>query len=361
MNAAEAGQIVAQFIEKSWPNDRDSIFQILDLVQETIWKSGLFEGSTKWATVKVRKDGTIVTPHMYPILIGAKKDHTKFDIKGSYFMFHENGPLKDPDESDHFSKNIQFLGSYPTLINHTEDTKVSRASYNIGVISECLPPSGSPPLTTISATNRNGRNIYTYRFKEKVNPEFIEEDAPVEFGPDDVSIQHGVIEGIVYPITNRLITFDNVDVSEIYNITKETSLASVDYYLFDSSLKDCCTRKGVLIASLDPFQTVSRYNTYRVVNSCVRGGTIYGLFKKDRPEKLVNDYQHVLINSKIGLISLAKAMQFTYFKDNVAKGEQFLEKGMEDISNELRASNPGIINTLQIRDETKSATKRNFR
>jgi hypothetical protein len=360
MTAEMAGEIIAPYVEKSWPNDEDIIYNILDLVQETIWKAGLFEGSTKWAVVKTRQDGTVVTPHCYPILIGAKTGHCKFDIKDSYFSIHENGPLRDPDESASFSKAIQFVGAYPTLINHINDARLSKKFYKLGVIAECLPPSGSPPLTVISANGKDGRRIFTYRFSESNDPEIIDDEEVLrDLGPDDISMNEGILEGIIYPITSKLITYDNVVISEIYNITKDPSLSRVDYYAFD--LSDTCCKRGVLIASLDPFQTVSKYSVYKVVDKCVSNGKIFGLFKKDRPEKIINKSQLILTNSRIGLIALSKAMQYMYFKDNVDKGNVFLQKGLEDISKELTAANPGTDTTIQIKDERKKLAHRNFR
>ncbi len=360
MDARKAGELIAPYVELSWPNDQVKIFSILDLVQEIIWKSGFFEGSTKWATVRVQSDGTIVTPHTYPILVGAKIGHQKLDIKDSYFTIHENGSLKDPDESDYFSKNIQFVGSYPTLINHIDDIKLCKKAYKIGVVSPCLPPSGVPPLTTISANGVDGRRIYTYRFRERSDPELIEDDKIIEYGPDDVQIEDGVLEGIIYPVTNKLITYGNILVSEIYNIQKAPTLSRVDYYLLDPDQK-CCAESGILVASLDPFETRSNYNVYRVVNRCINKGTVFGLFKKGRPEEIVNETQVILSNDKNGLISLAKGVQYKFFKDQKDKGDIFIADGLNSISQELVANNPGLINTPQIRNETKSATKRRFR
>lgn len=360
MDAKKAGELIAPYVELSWPNDQVKIFSILDLVQEIIWKSGFFEGSTKWATVRVQSDGTVVTPHAYPILVGAKIGHQKLDIKDSYFTIHENGPLKDPDESDSFSKNIQFVGTYPTLINHIDDIKLCKKAYKIGVVSPCLPPSSVPPLTTVSAHGTDGRRIYTYRFRERHDPELIEDDQIVEYGPDDVQIGDGVLEGVIYPITNKLIIYNNILVSEIYNIQKAPTLSRVDYYLLDPE-QDCCTQNGILVASLDPFETISRYNVYRVVNRCINKGTVFGLFKKGRPEEIINESQIILSNDMNGLISIAKGVQYKFFKDQKDKGNSFIADGLDSISQELVANNPGLINTLQIRDTTKSATKRRFR
>ena len=361
INAGMAGELIAPFIAQSWPNDREAVFRTLDLVQEVIWKSGIFDGSSKWTTVKVNKDGTIVSPHGYSVLLGAKIGKQKLTIRDSYFMFHENGPLTEPDESNNFSKNVQFIGTYPTLINHIDDMRIGRGDYKLGVISPCLPPSGSPPTTIISANNLKGRRIYTYRFREHSDPEILEDDDIVNYTPEDVSMQEGIVEGVIYPITSKLIIYDNVRVSEIYNITKEPSLSAVDYYVMSPLSAECSCNEGILVASLDPFQTQSRYSVYKVVNSCINEGKAFCLFKKDRPETLVNDSQLILTNSKNGLIALAKAINFTYNKDDAQKGEYFLGKGMKDIADEIASSNPAAKRELQISNVQKDASTRKFR
>jgi len=360
ITAKTAATLIAPYVEKSWPNDRDSIYSILDLVQEAIWKSGLFEGSSKWAYVKVNKNGTIVTPHGYSILLGAKVGNSKYNIRDSYFMFHENGPLTEPGESNHFSKNIQFLGSYPTLINHIDDLKINKGDYKLGVVSPCLPPTGSPPVSIISANDANGKKIFTYRFREKEDPEIIDNEI-INYTPDDIDYNNGIIEGVVYPVTNKLITYDNVRVSEVYNITKDPTLSPVDYYALFPYDGECDPSEGVLIASLDPFQTQSMYNVYKIVNNCINDGQAFCLFKRDRPEKLVNDSQLILTNSQTALISLAKGIQYKYFKDNIPVGDAFMSTGMRDISDEILASNPGAARTLQFKDDKLNASRRSFR
>lgn len=360
INAKTAGELIAGYVEKSWPNDREEIFRILDLVQEVIWESGFFEGSTKWATVKVNPDKTIVTPRGYQILVGAKYGCSKMDIKDVYFTLHENGPLTEPEESESFSRNIQFLGSYPTLINHIEDSKICKGGYRLGVISKCLPPSSTPPLTVVSAHDKQGKRIYTYRFDQSEEPEFVDEGDFGGHGPNEVSLQEGILEGVVYPVTNKLIKYSNVIVSDIYNIQKDPSLSRVDYYLFDEA-DDGCKSRGILIASLDPFETVSKYNIYKIVDRCITKDRMYGLFKRNKPETLVNDSQLILTDNKRGLIALAKGVQYKYSKDDHSQGNAFLADGLDAISKELIANNPAFNQTLQIRNIRDTSSKRRFR
>lgn len=359
ITAASAAKIIAPHIEKSWPNDRESLFEILDIIQETIWTLGLFDGSTKWAYVKVNSDGTITTPHGYSNLLGANIGHMKMDLRDKHFMFHENGPLKEPDESDSFSKNIQHLGDYPTLVNHLDDMKVDKGDYFIGVVSPCLPPSGSFPITTISANGLNGRPIYTYSFREDDLPKTVDDEDEIvrSLGPDSIDISSGIIEGISFPVTGDLVVYNNIRVSEIYNIVKEPTLSAVDYYLLDPS--DPCEGSGVLVASLDPFQTISKYSVWRIPKMCNRENQAFCLFKRDKPDSIVNDSQHVFTSSKKALIALAKGAQFTFVKDNPNMGAAYTGIGTAELSSQLAASRQAVERTIQIK--SRQHVQRKFR
>ena len=357
ITAEKVGELIAPYIEKSWPNDRDLIFNVIDLIQEQIWSAGLFEGSSKWAKVRVNQNGTIVTPHGYSILLGCKIGNVKLDIRDSYFMFHSNGPTDEPQESNEFSKNVTHLGTYPTLINHLDDAYSNSGDYYIGVVSPCLPPSSIVPLTTVGVKDLNSKPVYTYRFSEKSDPDVIEDDALKNYTPDDVRMEDGIIEGLRFPITNKLIKYCNVRISEVYNITKEPTLSNVDYY----ALSPENPNSGILIASLDPFQTHSSYNVYRITNKCINKGEAFCLFKRSKPETVVNDSQIVFCNNKTALISLAKGVHYMYFKDNIAIGQTYLATGLQEISKDIEQSNPGVKRNLQIDDWRNKNAKKSFR
>jgi hypothetical protein len=358
--ADKAGQLIAQFIEKSWPNDKEVIFNVLSLVNEEIWNSGLFPDSTKWAYVKVGKNGTITNPHGYSVLLGAKIDCDKFEVKDSYFMFHSNGPLREPDESSSFSKSIQFLGTYPTLINPQNDYmfKCGDKGFNIGVSACNLPPSRYPPLTIISGLNLGGRPIYTYRFENTKSDEvrIADDDEITNYTPDDVDFESGLIEGVQFPITNKLIKFSNVAFSDIYNIVKQPTLTDVDYWMVDEA-----TCKAIKIATLGPFQTRSAYNIYRIDNKCINSGCAFTLFKREKPDPIINDSQFILTNNQNALISMAKGVYLMYFKEDINTGTAFITKALRDIGRELTQSNPAASNKIQVEDISKYAKNRRFK
>lgn len=358
--AGLAGSLIAQFIEKSWPNDKETIFNVLSLVNEEIWNSGLFPNSTKWAYVKVGQNGTITNPHGYAVLLGAKVDCQKFEVKDSYFMFHSNGPLREPDESTSFSKNLQLLGTYPTLINPQNDYmfKCGDRGFNIGVSACNLPPSRYPPLTIISGLGLNNRPIYTYRFEDTRSDEvkIAEDDEITNYSPDDVDFESGLIEGVQFPITRNLIKFSNVAFSDIYNIVKQPTLTDVDYWMVDES--SC---KGIKIATLGPFQTRSAYNIYRVDNKCIRDNCIFALFKREKPDAIINDSQFVLTNNQNALIAMAKGIYAMYYKDDINIGTAFITKALRDIARELAQSNPAAVSKIQVEDMAQSAKMRRFK
>jgi hypothetical protein len=358
--ADKAGALIAPFIEKSWPNDKETIFNVLSLVNEEIWNSGLFPDSTKWAYVKVGQNGTITNPHGYSVLLGAKVGCDKFEVRDSYFMFHSNGPLREPDESSSFSKNIQFLGAYPTLINPQNDFqfKCGDRGFNIGVSACNLPPSRFPPLTIISGLNLQGRPIYTYRFEDTRSDEvrIAEDDEITNYSPDDVDFESGLIEGVQFPITSNIIKFSNVAFSDVYNIVKQPTLTDVDYWLVDEA-----TCKATKIATLGPFQTRSAYNIYRIDNKCINSNCAFALFKREKPDPIINDSQFILTNNQNALISMAKGIHSMYYKEDINVGTAFITKALRDIGRELTQANPAASSKIQVEDMASRAKKRRFK
>lgn len=349
--AEQAGSLIAEFVEKSWPMDRESVYRILDLVNEQIWRSGYFQDSTKWYYAKVREDNTIITPHGYNILVGANTKFDKAVIRDTPFMFHSNGSRIEPPQSETFSRNIQFLGDYPTMISHMQDSlKHFKGEYKVGVHAPGMPAMRYPPISIVSCLNLNGKPVYTYRFNEKDDLDVLDEN----YTPDNVNLEDGIIEGVQYAIGDKMVVYDNVIVSQIYNIIKEQTLAEVNYYLIP---KDCCD-SAILVASLQPFQTKSRYKVYKVNSKCVVDGCCFGLFKRSKPDDIVNDSQLMMTDDKNAIINLAKGVYHWFYKENQQKAVPFITAGLDSLARSVNQSNPEISMPIQVDDKTLRASRR---
>lgn len=354
---SSVADFVSQFVDKSWPNDRDVLYQMLDLVQEHIWKSGLFLGSTKWAYVKTRCDNTIITPHGYSELLGAKLGCKMLDLRDQYFMFHQNGPMTEPAADKSYSTDVTHLGTYPTLINHWQEAelKCKIPEYQLTVISPCLPNMREPLMTRVCAYGLDGRPIYTYYFTPESLTENPEDEIMV-LTPDDVTTSEGVVEGVNLPITRQGFTPSNILISEIYNIEKQPSHFSVEYWLVDR-----CSKKGILAARLEPFQLRSSYNVYKINNNrCSVNNCIFALFKRSRPDPCVADSQLFITDNKLAITYIAQGIYEKVYKKNITTGDALLISGERELAKELKESNSAVHSPLQIHNHRQDA-RRNFR
>lgn len=363
ITVAEVGQLVAKHIDRSWPIDKNSVYQYLDLIQERIWASGLFSGSTKWAYASVMKDNTIITPHGYSVLLGAKIGCEPAVIKDKFWTIHKNGPAKEPNDPTHFSNIIQHLGDYPTLIEHSREAffKCDKPVYNIGVVADGAPSYMDPPVTVISGHAANGKPIYTYGkeqdFKIASEQEIIDRET-LKLAGDDMYLQSDVLEGLQIPVTNKFITHTGVDFTEIYNIAKDPTPTRVDYYAVPKD--NSC--EAILIASLEPFQTYSSYSVYKIKQECVNQGCCYALFKRSRPDKIVSDNQFFLITNLLAILDFAKYVHHTYYKDNIAVGSNFLNSALQNLAIDVENENPTKESTFQVDNPQRNALKkRRFR
>lgn len=363
ITAGEAGELIARHVDRSWPNDRTSVFKILDLIQEQIWVSGLFSGSTKWYWAKVREDNTIITPHGYNKLLGVKIGHEAAEIKDVFWTFHKNGPFKEPQQSADYTNIVQHMGDFPTLLEHYNNTEFKRTkpAFNIAVISPCSPGYEDPPITVISGKSCDEKPVYSYGKSNDyrlADENEINEREILRDNGDDYCVASDILEGLQIPITNKFVTNSLVDFTEIYNIAKDPTLARVDYY---ACPKDSPGR-AILIATLEPFETSSIYSAYKIKRDCVKQGCCYALFKRSRPEKIVAENQFFITSSNIVILNMAKYIYQTFYKDNPPAGREFLSMAMSHLASEVENENPTKTSTMQVSNPTRDAAKkRRFR
>jgi len=330
----DAAALVAPFIGKVYPNDRESIFQILDLSQQSIWEAGKFYGSTKWAYVNTRSDNTIITPHGHNSLLCVNIDFKPQIIRDSYCMFHQNGPAESNSFGVNFTNNVQDLGEFPVigmperLCTPCEGIKCESFYVGARVTGECR----EFPKTRIYGTSPNGKNIYSY-IKPDTKEQCLCEDE------DDIEIWDA-IEGVELTLSNTL-RVSKIPFGSITGITKEPSNSTVEYYKVDSR------NKGTLIASLDPFQITSKYRAYTVPNKCIKSKCIFGLFKRSKPETVINENQAFITDNKVAIIAMAKAMDYLFNRNDIANGNQYKAQGLQSLSNEVKEESSNSVSPIQ--------------
>lgn len=358
LTAEEAGEFVAKFIDKSWPNDKESVFQILDLAQSEIYKTGLFSGSTKWFYTKVLDDNTIITPHGYSKLLGLKIGCSLAEIKDQFWMFHENGPASEPECSNIYTNVVQHLGDFPTLFNHYKEAKEKccKSGFRIGVVSCNSPSYLTPPLTRINALDKEGKPVYTYPsgLESRVaTDDEVEQYEKMQNQGDYMYVESDIMQGVQVPVTSKFIsTPKDLVFSEIVNIAKDPTMARVEYYAIPEG-----EQHGFLIASLEPFQTSSCYSIYKIKNSCVKDKCCLGLFKVSPPERIVSDNQFMIISDKTVLLDFCKYVHKKYYKEDYQGAGLFLSSGVASLSAQLKAETPNKTKTLRVSSVRKTDSR----
>jgi len=332
MTAGNTADYISSFVGKAYPEDKKSIFTLLDLVQEEIWNSGKFHGSTKWTYVTARDDNTIITPHGYNVLLGMNINFKPMKIRDEHFLFHQNGPADVP-LGNNFSTNVYDLGEYPVfkllekICDPCKPTPCSKFRIGAKTVSSC----SSFPKTRIYGNDLAGNKIFTYTApetkKECVCPE---EDAEA----------WDAIEGVELQL-NSTLRASMAEFGQITAIYKEPSSSAVEYYAIDE------TGKGTLVARLDPFQLKASYRIYKVPNTCIKKKCIFGLFKRSKPDPIVNENQLFITENKTAILSIAKGCDMKFNRNEIQAGENFIALGIKALSNEVKEENSNSQTTVQ--------------
>lgn len=342
----EVAEFVSTYIGKQFPYDEDSIYANLDLVNEIIWNAGLFHGSTKWFYCQVRDDNTIVTPHGYNVLLGVNRNFKPLMIRDSSFIFHQNGPADIPVVSDNFSNNVYDLGEYPifklleNLCYPCEGTVCNEFRIGARAMGFC----DSYPKTRIMGNDVKGNPIFTFIKGDKV--ELCNESEKDSYD--------NVIHGLEIQLTTDIRVIDNVKFGSISEIIKEPTKYPVEYYAVNNK------SVGQLIARIEPFQTRSLYRLYKVPNDCIRNACVLGLFKRSKPDKIVDKEQLFFCSNRNAILSISKGVDLKYNKNDTQSGETLIALGIKDLAMELREQSSNSTNPLQMDGFVNPMKKKKF-
>lgn len=332
MNVLHIAEKVAPEIQMSYPNDQDRIFSYLSLVQNKIWNSGLFHGSTSFFYVNLDQYGNIITPHGYNVLLGCNVGFRPIRISSQYSLFHANGNAEKAILDRNFSQEVTYLGESPVMIQ-IDDPWLKYCNSFISVVgSSCE----SRKFTDVSALDVNGNPIYTYIKQTKKSSRL------VVCGEESVEKYVDVREGVRYSITAKPQCHKNIIVSRITSIVKDPTLGPVSYYLHYNGLSK-------LIARLEPFETRSEYKRYKVSGKCVQNNQVLGLFKQSKPLDIVSDSQKFISTNMEAIILIAKGFYQKIDKNDSQGGESFIQDGIRALREELRGHRVNTVEQIQVK------------
>lgn len=320
MNADYAGKLVAKFIDKQYPNDRDAIFEILRMGVNKAWQEGKWLGMTAEFFVSIKTDYNcqkyFIAPMSHPILLAINGLNQGISIRDKYFMFHRNGygDIRNRDGCS-WSQDVYDIGSVPIIDTDGLDFT---AGVNVGV--RALGLVGENEFVNINGTYLDGNRVYTYessKFGKSCGCEIKEEFVDV-------------VNGIKLKISNDFNYISNIKFKDITSITKSLTKSPVEIIVIDAF------NNGRMVARLEPNQRFSKYRKYLVPDELCGRTSLHALFKIGQQEEIVSPTDTIMISNDEALISLAKGIHNIYYKEQQEVGANYVLQGISILEKEKR-------------------------
>lgn len=320
MRASTAAKLVSGFVNKTWPDDQEDLFEILELAVNKAWNEGKWLGMTQHIFVKTHRDALgrayIIAPYSHPILLAINVDGKPTAIRGAHFMFHKNGmgDVKDGDGC-RWNQDVYDLGAVPTL---DDGSLISKDGFLVGVRAIGVP--GEDEKVFINGTHTDNTKVYTFQ-----NSADIPSSCACEVKPETVETVHG----ISIDIRKGFHYLCNVRFSEVLSITKTNTRTPIEILAIrpDNTV--------FVLARMEPNQTESSYRKYVIPDNLCRD-YVHGLFKIRKQEPITSHTQEIIIDDKEVLISLCKGIYNLLYKDQLEMGAGFINLGIGTLEKSKR-------------------------
>lgn len=340
ITAIEGAELISPFVGLCPKTEKDELFQLLSLAQTKAWKKGIFKGMVKDFNVNIRKrtiNGVdrsfMITPHGYEVLLAVNLDGKPKYIRDNYFQFNPEGSGSVSNcSSRNWTDDVIDLGSQPTLFQPCENKcncgDLDCNSRALGVIGYKCEKSCETDSDTVLISGINNLNnpVYTYE-PDDVSSERHSLCRCVSPDERANSKQRKVIDGDIYPIKPKLVIHKNIKWNRIDSIRKGYTNGPVEVFAV-------CGNSTELLARIEPFQKVPNYRIYELPDCCCDYECVHGLFKIGKPDPILSDFQHLVIDDDEALIALTKSLNLTYRQEKLELGEAFLHKGMMNLDEE---------------------------
>ena len=320
MNAEYAGKLIAPFVDKQYPNDRDAIFGILRMGVNKAWQQGKWLGMTAEFFVRVQTDATgqkyFIAPMSHPILLALNGISQGITIRSKYFMFHRNGygDIRNRDGCM-WNQDAYDLGSTPVIdidgIDFSEGVLVGVRA--VGMV-------GENEFVNINGFYQDGERIYSYE-----NSKF-GKSCGCEIKKDFIDI----VNGVQLKITNDFNYISNIKFKQIASITKSLTKSPVEVIVIDAF------NNGRRVARMEPNQRFSKYRKYLVPDELCGRECLHALFKIGQQEEIVSPSDTIMVSNDEALISLAKGIHNIYYKEQQEVGANYIMQGIDILEREKR-------------------------
>lgn len=336
MNAGQAGEAIAPFIDSSMQQNRERVFSIMKMALNYAWDKGKWFGMTAEFFVNTRcepKGGKryIFAPPGYSTLLAVNVDEQHPTLRDKYFIFHRNGPgdIKSPAHAHcRWNRDVYDMGEYP---NMHEINLYFPDGVLVGVRSLGKP--GDDEYITFQGHDEDG-SVISYEHKEPSKCSCFslseDENAPVT----------RTVHGIRLKITEGFEYINNVTFLGLTKIFKTFTRCPIEVRLIDSK------NRTYITAILQPWERQSSYRKYYIPDSC--GDCVHALFKISRQPEIIDESQPLIINHENALLSLCKGMQLKFFKEQLVAGDQFLQQGIIFLEEDKRESESPTVFPIQV-------------
>lgn len=324
MIAQEAAEFVARFIDKSYPQDREEIYEIITLALNRAWNEGKWLGMTAEFFVPIETDNSgnnfIIAPTSHPILLAVNVNGSPdVSIRDNYFQFHKNGMGSIVNSNDcRWTQDVTDVGSVPIInkhnINFSEGVRIGVRS--LGVV-------GEDEEVHVDGRNEVGDNVYTYIKRDMGTPcECVLES--------DREKRIETVSGVRIKIKDGFHYISNALFYDIKSISKTATTAPVEVIAID------CNNNATVIARMEPGQRKSKYRKYTVPTNLCKGKCIHGLFKIAKQERIANDTEQLILSNLEAIMAFTKGIYMLYYKENLEVGSSFILNGITILEKERR-------------------------
>lgn len=372
--ASDAAQLIARYVGKQYPDNKDELFALLTLVNDKIWKEGSWWGMQKEFFVRTRKgpndENYIVCPPGYDILKAVNINGRPVLPRDKWFQFHQNACGSIDKCCGNWTQTSVDLGEYPTINDiHTETCRPDRIW-----IGACLTggeSAGRGAFVRITGEWDRGGEVYTYK-RESVpenKVEVLNEDQKWD-----------TVFGAKIALNDKIRIINNIHWKSINAIYKTVTANPVEVYAVHNDSNSTLQ----LLAVIPPQATRSRHRRYLVpddccykpstCNDCKTGGckscsdcncnctrcveecdecnccapVVHGIFKVSKPDPIVYDTQDILTDDRETIISLAIGMNEMFDKKNPQQSIPFLLNGIKNLEDDNRENQSTEVTPVQV-------------
>jgi hypothetical protein len=336
MNAGQAGESIAPFIDSDMSQHRARVFNIIQRACNYAWGKGKWFGMTAEFFVKTEREPVggkrfMFAPTGYGTLLAVNVDNRPgVTIRDNYFMFHRNGSgdIKSQEHAHcRWNTDVYDVGVRPTM--HEINLYFPDGVW-IGVRS--LGPNGEDEYITIQGKDEEG-SVFSYEeagFKGCSCFSLEEEEKEVV----------KTVNGVKVKISKDFIYINNVNFTSIDKIFKTITQSAIEVRVIDKN------KKTYITAILQPWETQSEYRKYYIPDAC--GPCVHGLFKISKQPKIIDDSQPLIIGDDNALLALCKGIHLFYFKEQAAAGQVYLDTGIRALEEEKQESESPEVSPIQV-------------